>query len=433
MRVTRRRLLASSCAVGGVGIGIVGHVRHTPRGTNLWFDDSVDEATRTRCRRVEQRVVELTDRSLDAPVQVRFDEVDPTNRFEHGDRFDRAVATACHVRDVSWPDEIPGPRGSYNPGSRTMRFADPATVDHSSLDDLPDEIPDETEWYPPEPLIAHEFTHAIQYDVLDSIPPADQTRDAYEARQAVTEGAADYVAGLYKRRCQDGTYEPCTLTELPLSELFNRRFVVAGGGQRYLNGRGFVATLADQGGWEAVWAVHRSPPAATVDTTFPDRYLQGPTDPVDVGSPPEMSRNWLDIGSDRLGVAALYTKLYALGVVSLDDPAASVDPDVAEATTYRHAYRTPLLREWAGDRFWTYGYVDDLDRFGAVWRTNWRTEAAAEHLETAIVEAYDDRGRRRSGRWEFDGTLRMLRRDGNVLTFMLAKDGTGAEELFEGR
>lgn len=431
MRVTRRRLLASSCAAGGAGIGIVGLVKHTGRNRTLRFDDSVDDATRARCRQVAERVTELIDGSLDGPVTIRFDEPESRDSPENGDRFDRAVTTACHVRDISWPDEVPGPRGSYNPGSRTIRFADPATVDHSSLDDVPGELPDEQAWYPPEPHIAHELTHAIQYDVLDSIAPADRTRDAYEAQQAVTEGTADYVAGLYQKRCQDGTYEPCTLSELPESAFVPRRFVVAGGGQRYINGRVFIATLADHGGWEAVWEAHRSPPSATADTTFPDRYLQGPTDPVDVGSPPELSRDWLDIGSDRLGVAALYTKLYALGVVSLDDPAASVDADVSEATTYRIAYRTPLLREWAGDRFWTYGYVDDLDRFGAVWRTNWRTEAAAEHLETAVVEAYDDRGRRRSGHWKFDDTIRTLRREKNELTFMLATDRAGAEDLFE--
>ncbi|MFC4408158.1 hypothetical protein [Haloarchaeobius iranensis] len=430
MEVTRRRLLGVLGATAGAGV--VGYALDDGRGSVLRFGDGVDADTRARCRRVERRIGDLVGRRLDAPVHVRF--VDPgagdvAGASDATGRFASAVAAAQAIDGVTWPSSVPARLARYDGSTRTVSFLDPEELDLSRIADRYDVVLPDGDWYPHDPLVAHELTHALQDGLVGTIDPADATRDAAAACETVVEGTADYVAGLYRAACRDGRYDDYRLgpggrlhPDAPL-------FVVAGDRPRYVNGRVFAHELVREAGWDALWRAHRSPPATTAAITYPTRFRKGGSTPVEPALA-ATGADWLPIGRDRLGVEGLYTLLYALGQVSLDDEAAQVDPDVTAATTFRYAFRTTLLRDWLGDRLAAYGYVDDLDRFGYEWRTVWRSPTAAARVAAAVRDGFAARGRSVDDGWRVaDRVVWVERRDDGV-SVRAAPDRAAVGDLF---
>lgn len=424
---TRRDIL-SLCTIGGVS-GVFGCLG---RGNSiLAFDDSVDADVRRRCRRAAERTLQIVDGTLDGPVRVSF--VDSrASQLRNRSRFDRAYNRARHVSEPEPAVDFTRFQGGYNHSTRTISFVDPyGEAIQTAISNITDRTTDyssPTEWYPSGAHLAHELTHAIQHDRVDSVHPGDGTSDGRNARVAVTEGMADYVAGRYLAACRDGQYDSCARIPFSLASHYRSLAALALGRLQYINGRAFVAQLAARGGWTDIWAAYRSPPATAVDTMFPDRYETGPTEPVSVDSP-DTVKAWIPIQDDRLGVEALYTKLFALGIASIDDSDAALSASITERTTYEFAYRTPLLDGWLGDRFVAYGHVDDPDRLGYVWRTVWTNESDAERLASVVERAYDDSASRRGDDWLFDDTIVSVDHLGRMVTFRMAPDLSAAEQL----
>jgi hypothetical protein len=402
----------------------------------------VPDEVRARCRRAARRTLGIVDGDLAERVRVAF--VPP--RSDGGrdasaaeglaDVFTREVRRAQHVgnEDGRFDSDVLAfartLHAAYDSSSRTISFVDPsAPMLSDALEAVAsDDVPDPSAWYPPEPVVAHELTHAIQRDRVASIPAADRSVDATCARQAVVEGTASYVAGVYRASCRDGEYDTCSVTPISRAPVRRTPSLVASGRQQYVNGRAFVAALAANGGWDAIWRVHDSPPATTFDTTFPDRFLDGGTTPTSVASP-ETGRDWIRIDQDRLGVSGVYAKLFALGAVSLSDPAAALPSSTTNATTYRVAYRSPLVESWVGDRFVAYGHVDDPSRVGHVWRIRLRSTTAARALAGAVERAYDRRGESVCDHWRVDGRYAGIDASGEVVALWMAPDRSGVDGL----
>jgi len=422
MELTRRRALAfGAAAVGGVGAA---HYATRPDAPmRLRFGDAVSEATRARCRRAARRTAAIVGREPDAPVRVVV--ATPDAADGPSDRMDRAVAAAKHVLNAERPDGVPAFSATYDRASRTVAVAAPDAVDRVAAAVAAADAPPAEDWFPPGPLLAHELTHAIQYDAVSSVAPADRTRDGRTARRAVVEGTAEYVAHRYRAACDDGEYDPCQRSPVRPARAATHGPSVVDRALPYANGLHYVRDVAARGGWDAVWERHRSPPATALSVTYPDVAADGWPGPVEVAPPPDTPSAWLEIGSDRLGVAALYVKLHALGVAET----------VAVAGDFRRdwAYRTPPLRRWRGGRFTAYGHVDDLDRLAYVWETAWESETAAAELAATVERGYRKRGEERTAGWVLDESFHTVHRDGVRVTLRMAPDRAAAATLFGDR
>jgi hypothetical protein len=428
MNCSRRRLLGVAGATATVGVG--GYVLGGGTDSVLRFSGEVGPDVRRRCRRAERRFAEIVGRAVDEPVTVRFAPRKALSPSRSRERFDDVVAAATLVDGVEWPTGLPPRLGYYDSSTRTISFLDLDSVDTSTLEERDDVTLPDGDWFPHDPLIVHELTHALQDELVDTISPADGTRDATAAARTVVEGTADYVAGRYRAACRDGRYEACQLgprirfgPEPPL-------FVLAANRHRYVNGRLFAHDVVRQSGWNAVWRAHRNPPATTAAATYPEQYHDTDREPV-VPERAATGENWLHIGSDRLGVEALYTMLYALEQVSLDDDAARVADEVTDATTYRYAFRSSLLRDWLGDHLAGYGFVDDLDRFGVEWSSVWRTSGAAERFATTVRDGFTETGRRVDDGWRLDDRVVRLERNETAVSIRMVPDAAAAGNVFE--
>lgn len=434
-----RRALLSSAAVGLPAL-LGGCARL--RDSIVVVRGDVPDEVRARCRRAARRTLDIVDGDLDERVRVAF--VPP--RSDGGrdasagegptDDFTREVRRAQHVGNDDGrfdSDVLAFARtlhATYDSSSRTISFVDPsAPMLSDALEAVAsDDVPAPSTWYPPEPVVAHELTHAIQRDRVASIPAADRSVDARRARQAVVEGTASYVAGVYRASCRDDEYDTCSVAPISRGPVRRAPSLVASSRQQYVNGRAFVAALAANDGWDAIWRAHESPPATTLDTTFPDRFLDGGTTPTSVASP-ETGRDWIRIDQNRLGVSGVYAKLFALGVVSLSDSAAALPSSTTNATTYRVAYRSSLVESWVGDRFVAYGHVDDPSRVGHVWRIRLGSTTAARALARPVERAYDRRGELVDDYWRVDGRYAGVDATGDVVALWMAPDRSGIDGL----
>ncbi|MCU4925663.1 hypothetical protein OB905_06640 [Halobacteria archaeon AArc-dxtr1] len=284
-------------------------------------------------------------------------------------------------------------------------------------------------------LVAHELFHAIQDDVIGSLTSQDSTSDGSAAANSILEGAATYVECWYDQRCLDGAYDPCTtlphpaLDEVPLVQL-------AGVHQAYTTGAHFVHEVYERDGWEGVWEVHRSVPESTRSIMDPEQFFAGELSPVSIPVPFSETDDWTIFEEDRLGVYPLYTKLLSLDVVSLDDPAARAAPSLTERTGFEHVYRTELLADWRSDTFVGYtnfdleGEIADPDGLAYAWTVEWKTEADATTIASAVEDAYDDRGSADGERWQLDGDVVGVGRDETRVTFTMAPHEGAYDALF---
>lgn len=428
LMVSSRRALLSSMAVGVPALfgGCV-----TGGDSVVAVEGDVPESVRRRCRRAARRTLEIVDGSLEGPVQITF--VSPRETGDRGpspDAFTREIRRAQHVTGDATTASVRrlarAFHATYDGGERTISFVDPSSplLEDAMATFASEDVPPIEAWYPPGSVVAHELTHAVQRDRFDAIPAADTTTDAASARQAVVEGTASYVADRYRGACRNGEYESCAQRPVSLAELRRDPVVVARRRQQYVNGSAFAGVLHEAGGWDAIWRVHESPPATTFDTTYPERYLNGATTPESV-SALETGRNWIRMDEDRLGVAGVYAKLFALGVTSLPDQLASSTSDSTSAV----AYRSPLLESWVGDRFVAYGHVDESDRTGHVWRIRLRSADDASALARAVERGYDRRGDPVDVGWRLGDRYVTVEVTGDAVAFWMAPSASGLEDL----
>lgn len=423
MNLTRRTVLAGGVVAGLTGGGLLlARIDREPDGADI------PPETRRRLQRALRRTPRIVGSSLDERVSV---ERVPFRAAEAESRFQRIVDAAQHLDETDVPDVAPGPLATYNPGERTIEITDLDTIPQRVTVDqyLDVSLGEFRRSYPSEPLLAHELTHAIQFDTVGRHGgPQDFTRDAEDASLAIVEGTAQYVECAYQRRCADGEFEPCTLpaqatslSEVPLWAL-SRRLI------RYVNGAQFVQSVLADRGWEGVWDLHRNPPATSATVMFPARYPDGHGEPTGVEFADRSSSEWLVSERDRLGVNALYVKLLALDRADPRNAPSVTDGDPVTAVQYGPGgYRVAPLRDWISDSCIGYLHVDDPDRFGSVWVTEWASAEAAERITAIVKGGYEALGEREAGGWHLNGRYQTVAREETSVIFGMGPDRTAAE------
>ena len=256
--------------------------------------------------------------------------------------------------------------------------------------------------------LAHELTHALQdqqFDLTDD--PAD-TREAYNARNGLIEGEANLVQRRYQERFND-TWETPTqgeggggngsASQLHYGIYFLEFFP-------YSDGPGFVATLYNQGGWEAVNAAHGNLPASTEQVIYPELYEQDA--PTNVSLDDRSSNDWRRVTPSAPQAGQARPGYAELGQSALSSMFAYTLFDARSGTTYNQSavvrpgqvvnrgeggqganssdplnYDLPATQGWDGDKMYVYRSGNET---GYVWKIAWDSPEEAQDFVTAYEE-----------------------------------------------
>ena len=226
-----------------------------------------------------------------------------------------------------------------------------------------------------ETLTAHELTHALQdqhYGLPTSTAPiTDAHGDREVARRALVEGDASLASVAYVR---GGPLDPATVEHfveqvatIP-EELRGRHPDVpevlrAGLAFQYNAGSYFVARAYLQGGWVAVDAAHRDPPASTEQILHPEKYFDTRDQPVEItlGGTERLERQ----GFRRV----------------LEDTFGELDVRVLAGRTFDPPRAATVAAGWGGDRCRALLRGDEV---AIVWLSTWDAVTDAVEFEAAI-------------------------------------------------
>jgi hypothetical protein len=171
---------------------------------------------------------------------------------------------------------------------------------------------------------AHEFTHAMQDATFDTGAHHDddaQQDDAALARLALEEGDASVAM---VRWAFSGNLSSDELGEIGSTPVPDMSGIPAWMVQQltfpYETGAGFVSQLFARGGWDAVNAAYRRPPASTEQVLHIEKYL-GQERPVRVADAPLASRlgsGWRQVESTTIGEAMTEIWMEQMGVDPVD-------------------------------------------------------------------------------------------------------------------
>ncbi|MFD1644318.1 Hvo_1808 family surface protein [Haloarchaeobius litoreus] len=266
--------------------------------------------------------------------------------------------------------------------------------------------------------LVHELEHALQ-DQQFGLGSSAETRDARMAASGVVEGDANYVEGLYERRCTEGTWD---CVEVPQAD-------GAGGGRSDVNvglsvatytpyaaGERFVATLHERGGWDAVDAAFADRPVSTEQLIHPEAYPD--EQPATVTVPDRSVDSWrrIAVGGESVletaGEAHIYSMFWYGETVPREHYTSG---EGVNRYTYDHPYSTG----WAGDRLVFY---TDGDEGAYVWRSQWESAEDAREFTDAYRELLTANGAESRGDGVYvvpDGgfadAFRLVRVDDTVL------------------
>lgn len=260
--------------------------------------------------------------------------------------------------------------------------------------------------------LAHELTHALQDQHFDLTDDPARTRDAYNARNGLIEGAANVVQRRYEQRFEDGwatdgiggsngsesggSGENGSGSQLHYGIYFLEFFP-------YSDGPGFVTSLYEQGGWEAVNAAHEDFPASAEQVIYPRLYGQEP--PANVTVRDQSSRAWERVRPQSPRPGQDQPPYAVLGQSALSSMFAYTLFDVRSGMSYNQSavvrpgqvinrggegqganssdplnYDLPATQGWDGDKM--YVYRNSEDETGYVWKLAWDSPAEAEQFAT---------------------------------------------------
>jgi hypothetical protein len=248
--------------------------------------------------------------------------------------------------------------------------------------------------------LSHELVHALQDQHFeDQAPPA--TRDAFNGRNGLYEGDANYVQQAYEDRCE-GAWDCLDTPERPApSEGDGEGASEAGPTNRgvtvlqffpYSDGPSFVASLRAEGGWAAVNEAYADPPASAREVIDPTAYPE--FTPTEVELDVTARDGWRRVrpaersDAATLGPSAIATAFAATLYDSYNEGAVvspraflNVEPGGQLNATDPLNYDLPGTRGWRGDRLEVYERNGET---AYVWRLVWDGEAEA----TAFAERY---------------------------------------------
>jgi hypothetical protein len=222
---------------------------------------------------------------------------------------------------------------------------------------------------------AHEYMHGLQFqkhnlsaDTWDS----GENSDIQSAMQALVEGEATFVEEMWQQRYfslgDQFDYYKQSLGGLDADFFRIPSFLERELYFPYLEGRAFVAALYAEGGWAAVDAAFRDPPADSEMILHPEKFLarELPAKVPDPVLPAPLSADWRAIRTDVMGEFS--TELILASRVN--------------------AFRaSQAAAGWGGDRF-TIWHDDGAGLTAAAWHTRWDTPIDADDF-FSILREYD--------------------------------------------
>ena len=217
--------------------------------------------------------------------------------------------------------------------------------------------------------LVHELVHALQ-DQHFGFGGRRRTIDGRLARDALTEGEANYVPDRYAARCErtwDCLPRPNRTADSGRADVDQGVFLTIFA--PYAAGPGFVRAARERGGWPAVDALYDRFPASTEQVIHPETYPNEAPANVTVRdrSSGEWSRFDLDRpASDTAGEAAIYAMLRTNGALGNGS---------------RYNYSHPASAGWGGDA--VVPYRNGSGGYGYVWKLVWDTEADAREFADA--------------------------------------------------
>lgn len=240
--------------------------------------------------------------------------------------------------------------------------------------------------------LAHELTHALQDQQFNLASSNPATREAYNARNGLVEGDANYVQRQYDDRCGDEW--GCLDLDSASSDNGSN-----GGGNLHLgvyilsyfpyaDGPGFVDAIRQQRGWEGVNALYDDLPASTEQVIHPEKY--GEDAPTNVSIRDASSEGWSRVELNRprpnyavlgqSGLAAMfaYTLYDDYNRSSAISPREFLNGGLGGVNrTDPFNYGLNYTDGWDGDKMMVY---QQRNRTGYVWKLAWDSPAEAREF-----------------------------------------------------
>ncbi|QDX40054.1 Hvo_1808 family surface protein [Salarchaeum sp. JOR-1] len=242
-----------------------------------------------------------------------------------------------------------------------------------------------------ETTLGHELVHALQYRNFD-LGFSGSTLEARSAALGLIEGDAELVAQRYERRC-GGDWE-CVSQPASSGGSGGSDGGSSGSGLHYgiyftqyfpySDGPGFVESVLEDGGWDAVAGLYENPPKSAEQVAQPGAY--GVDEPTAVGLQDRSDGEWTRLTPSRgapyaeFGVAGLTGMLaYPAYESSMDDTAprryvlspneflnlnAQGNVDSSDPLNYT----TTPVDGWDGDKLYAYKNSGDA---AYVWKSVW--------------------------------------------------------------
>lgn len=301
--------------------------------------------------------------------------------------------------------------------------------------------------------LAHELVHALQdqHFGLESLGPA--TLDSVNARNGLIEGDAMVVQHDYEDRCESGEWQ-CVGTgsgsgATPGSE-FNWGVYFAGFFP-YAEGPSFVDYHREQGGWDAVDAIHGDHPTTAAEVIYPSTY-----DTDAYGNATVTDRNddewervrtengpdYATVGQSGLASMFAYT-LYAEGaesgssaVIARNEFLNSGENGLDRQRPF--TYDVSYAEGWYADRL--HAYAAD-NRTAFVWNVTFNDRANATEFGDGYEQVFEFWGGERVATrgeaevWRFGEDERFrgavwIRRDGTSFTVVKAPDRAELDDVY---
>jgi len=383
----RRALVVGAVALAvvlaGCSIPFFGHPEEPPGGDTLgwengyWYDDPVDVTTsdglneselEAVAARAMARVERIRDREFESTVPVEV-----ISRTEYRNRSGATAGVSSGSGDP-WNDQVweslllvGESRGSSEAisdtqGESVLGYYSPSEDRIVIVSESETPVVDRR-------TLSHELVHALQ-DQQFGLGGSPDTQDTQLSHNGVVEGEANYIQNTYERRCEN----QWSCISPP-----ERRGGGGGGGSRtnpgvftviiqpYVSGPGFVDRVYQNGGWDAVDALHDEYPGSSEQIIHPERY-PGQT-PVSVTVADRSNAEWdrfdRDPVGDTVGEASIFATMYHNGQTEAD----------------RYSYVSDPSEGWAGDT--VVPYRNGSGGGGYVWESRWDTERDAREFANA--------------------------------------------------
>ncbi|MDS0281950.1 Hvo_1808 family surface protein [Haloarcula onubensis] len=397
----RRHLLAVAlvlvAALAGCSLPFLGHPEEPPGGDTIgwengyWYDDPVDVTTSDGLNESEReavtartmaRIERIRDREFTATVPV---EVISRAEYRNRSRSNGSVGPGGNPwNDQVWESLLLVGESEGSDEAISDTRSDSVLGYYSSTRDRIVVVSESETPVVDRGTLAHELVHALQ-DQQFGLDGSPETQDTQLSHDGVIEGEANLVQNTYEQRCENRW--SCISTP----DDGGGGGGGGGGGnpgvftvivQPYVSGPAFVDSVYDEGGWDAVDALHEDYPASTEQVIHPERYPD--ERPVSVTVADRSNAEWdrfdRDPVGDTVGEASIFATMYHNGQTDAD----------------RYSYRSTPSEGWAGDR--VVPYRDGSGGGGYVWESRWDTERDAREFAVAyrgaLVEAHDARNPR---------------------------------------